>query len=153
VEGEDSPANPVYATYDADGTLVGVAIPAAAQGYQDTIRALFGYDPEAGELTGYKVLESKETPGLGDQIGKNPDFLAQIEGMPVAVAEDGDGLAHAIETVKAGTKENPWEIDAIAGATISSEAVGVMLNEACQEVVPIIQRNLGRLAEAGVNNG
>ena len=29
-----------------------------------------------------------------------------------------------IKTVKHGSKKNPWEIDAISGATISSRAVG-----------------------------
>ena len=65
----------VYAGYDASGELVGFAIEAAGMGYADTISILYGYSPSAETIVGIRVLASKETPGLGDKIETDPDFL------------------------------------------------------------------------------
>jgi len=62
---------PVYAAYDADGVFVGYAIPGAGPGFQDTIGLLYGYQPDRQLVTGMEVLESRETPGLGDKIYKD----------------------------------------------------------------------------------
>ncbi len=76
-------ADIVYAAYDAEGKLVGVAIAAAGMGYQDTIRLLYGYSPDKDAIVGFQVLESRETPGLGDRIGSDPDFLANFAALSV----------------------------------------------------------------------
>jgi electron transport complex protein RnfG len=39
---------------------------------------LFGYDPEQQKIVGFYVLESKETPGIGDKIEKDP-FLSNMK--------------------------------------------------------------------------
>ena len=48
----------VYAGYDARNRLVGVALEAAGQGFQDTIRFIYGYSPEKQAVVGFVVLES-----------------------------------------------------------------------------------------------
>ena len=48
-------------------------------GYQDVIRVLYGYSFDTEAIIGIRVLESKETPGLGDKIETDPDFLGQLE--------------------------------------------------------------------------
>jgi electron transport complex protein RnfG len=146
LEGEDERAAKVYAGYSDAGKLAGVAIPAQGQGYQDVIKIIYGYDPGRQAIVGMKVLESKETPGLGDKIGKDPAFLANFDALDVTLGDDGQALRHAIEVVKAGAKQQPWQIDAITGATISSKAVGRMLGESSRAWLPIIQRNLPTLA-------
>ena len=60
---------------------------------------------------------------------------------------DGSGLERAIVPVKNGTKSEPWQIDAISGATISSKAVARMLNDKSQLMSPLIQRNLSVLED------
>ena len=50
-------------------------------------------------------------------------------------------IANPIVPVKHGTKTQPWQIDAISGATISSNAVARMLNDSGQQYVPIIINN------------
>jgi electron transport complex protein RnfG len=67
------------------------------------------------------VLESRETPGLGDKIYKDADFVASFDGLAV----DPE-----IRAVKKGKKAASNEIDAITGATISSKAVVRIMNEA-----------------------
>ena len=56
-------------------------------------------------------------------------------------------LAHAIRTVKHGSKANPWEVDAISGATITSRAVGKAINDAAQALLPRIAPQLDKLKE------
>jgi electron transport complex protein RnfG len=130
----------VYAAYDASGRFLGVAFSGAAQGYSDVIRFLFGYDPGCQCIVGMQVLKSTETPGLGDKIASDPAFLENFRSLDARLGANGDGLANAIETVKHGTKTQPWQIDAISGATISSMATGRALNAAAQRLVPAVQR-------------
>lgn len=130
----------VHAGYDESGSLVGVAIQAQGMGYQDVIRILYGYDPASDAIIGMQVLASKETPGLGDKIEKDPAFLANFEALDVKLAPDGQSLQHPIEAVKGGQKSQPWQIDGITGATISSKAIAGMLRESSARWVPIIHR-------------
>lgn len=130
----------IYAGYDDAGELVGLAIPAGGQGYADIIRILYGYDPEQEAVVGFYVLESKETPGLGDKIEKDPKFLANFEALDVTLTEDGSAPRNAVVTVKSGEKNNPWEVDGITGATISSRAIGDILASSTAQWAPLIQQ-------------
>jgi electron transport complex protein RnfG len=132
----------LYAGYDAQGQLAGVALEAAAQGYQDVIRILYSYDPACECIRGIQVLKMAETPGIGDKIAKDPDFLQNFAALDARLNATGDGLAHAIVSVKSGSKTEPWQIDAISGATISSKAVARMLNDSAQRAAPVIIRHL-----------
>lgn len=137
----DTAGTKIYAGYDEQGKLVGVALEAAAQGYQDIVRTIYGYSPDKGQITGMTVVESKETPGLGDRIGKDEAFKSNFVALDATLNENQTALLHVIETVRSGKKESPWQIDGISGATISSEAVGRMINESAQKYLPIIVAN------------
>lgn len=139
---------PIYAGYDGDGRLAGVALEAAAQGYQDVIRMLFGYDPACRCIRGIEVLKMAETPGIGDKIAKDAAFQKNFEALDVSLTAAGDGLANPIVAVKHGSKTDPWQIDAISGATISSKAVARMLNDSAGAMVPPINAHLERLQAA-----
>ena len=139
----------IYAGYDDAGKLVGVAIEGAAMGYADVIRALYGYSLEKQCAIGMTVLESKETPGLGDKIAKDPDFLANFDGLQMQLNETGNGLTEVVKGKKSGTKENPWEIDGITGATISSVAMGKLINESGQVLVPVLMKERATLEAGG----
>ena len=128
----------LFAGYGPDGRFLGVVIETSDRGYADVISAMYAYDPNARTITGFKVVDMRETPGLGSRIGSDPEFTANFEAL------DASG-GHPITTVKHGTKKNPWEIDAISGATISSRAVGRMLQKSVQSVAPVIARNLDRI--------
>ena len=147
--GETPPVNGMhlYAGYDAQGQLAGVALEAAAQGYQDVIRELYSYDHACECIRCMEVLKMAETPGIGDKIAKDPVFLQNFEALDARLDDAGGGLANAIVSVKTGTKSEPWQIDAISGATISSKAVARMLNDSAQQALPVIVRHLGTLKE------
>lgn len=138
----------VYAAYGEDGALVGVALEGAAQGYADVIRTLYGYRPGDEAVVGLRVLESRETPGLGDAIEKDEAFRSNFRALDVRVGGDGE-LAHRIEAVPPGEKDEPWQVDTITGATISSTAVATALAESTATWVPRVHAHLDALAADG----
>jgi electron transport complex protein RnfG len=144
-EGDEASGERIYAAYDADGQLKGIALKAEATGYQDVIRILYGYDPACECVTGIRVLKMAETPGLGDKIAFDPEFLANFNALDAALNAARDALANSIVAVKHGNKTQPWQIDAISGATISSAAIGRMINASGQRMFPLIQKNLAQL--------
>ncbi|MCA8975954.1 MAG: FMN-binding protein [Planctomycetes bacterium] len=117
----------VFAGFDADGRLVGVALEAAGQGYADVVRVLYGYSFDQQAVIGIKLLESRETPGLGDRVESDTGYQANFERLDVALTADGSALQHPIEFTKNGGKQHPWQIDGITGATITSRAIADML--------------------------
>jgi len=131
----------VYAGYDSTQQLVGVAIEAQGMGYQDVIRVLYGYSFEAQQLVGMRVLDSKETPGLGDRIGSDADFKANFTQLDVSVTDDQQALQHAIEAVKHGEKQHAWQVDGITGATVSSVAVANLLQRSAAWWIPRLRAN------------
>ena len=122
-------AEPVYLGRDASGAATGYAIVAAAPGFADIIRVIFGYDPATKTVLGMKVLESKETPGLGDLIEKDSAWVSQFVGAlaPLRGVKSGRGTG------------SPAEIDLITGATISSRAIVRIINDALDRLGPALR--------------
>ena len=149
----DTPQQLVHAGYAADGALVGVAIEAQGMGYQDVIRLLYGYAPGQQAIVGMRVLASKETPGLGDKIEKDPNFIANFAALDVSLDAAGQGLAQPIAAVKQGTKTAPYQIDGITGATISSQAVAAILRQSSAQWVPLVYRLQAQFARDGGTDG
>ena len=114
----------VYLGHDADGTPMGYAIAGELPGYQDFIRLLFGYDAIEGQVIGMKVLESKETPGLGDKIEKDSTWLAEFDGVVPLLVKVREGRETGDE----------HEVIMITGATISSRTVIDIINERLEEL-------------------
>ena len=135
-------ARVVHAGYDAAGELVGFAIQAQGMGYQDVISVLYAYTPGQDAVTGFRVLESRETPGLGDKIDVDPGFLANFERLTVELTADLAAVLHPIESVKHGEKTESWQIDAITGATVSSVAVAKILRESTAFWAPKLRPRL-----------
>ena len=119
----------LYAGIRADGSLVGLAIPAEGSGFMDTIRLLYGFDPSRAVIVGMEVLDSRETPGLGDKISYDPAFKANFDALAVQPR---------IVAVK-DEKTEPNQVDCITGATISSEAVVTILNRSTERWIPLVQ--------------
>jgi Na+-translocating ferredoxin:NAD+ oxidoreductase subunit G len=141
VTGKVKDARLVYAGYGKDGKLVGLAIEASSMGFADVIKVIYGYDPHREKVVGFYVLESKETPGLGDLIEKDADFLANFDSLDVALSEDKSSVKNPVVTVKHGQKKNAYEVDGITGATISSRAIGKALNTSTNEILPLLSKN------------
>lgn len=145
--GGEMPAGAVkfFAAYDAAGKLAGIAAEGSAKGYADSVRIMFGYDPACQCVRGFTVVSMRETPGIGDKISSDRQFLANFSALDARLNADLSALANGIETVKHGSKNQPWQIDAISGATITSRAVGKAINDAAQALVPALQPNLDKI--------
>lgn len=137
-----------YAAYAADGTLQGIAAEGAAKGYADSVRVLYAYDPDKHVINGMGVIFMRETPGIGDKITTDPAFLRNFEALDASLDADLRALANAIRVVKQGSKQHPWEIDAISGATITSKAVGRGINDSAGKLLPLLVPHLSGLKEA-----
>ena len=118
----------VYLGYTPDHQRVGFAIMAANPGFQDVITLIFGYDARSRKLIGMKVLESKETPGLGDKIETDRTFIGQF-----------DGVQAPLTGVKKGKRSGGRDVEMITGATISSRAVIRIINKALERLGPMVE--------------
>ncbi|MGE5384432.1 MAG: FMN-binding protein [Betaproteobacteria bacterium] len=150
--GTEPPSGTVkfYAGYDAAGQLVGIAAEGGAKGYADTVRLMFGYSPACQCINGLGIVSSRETPGIGDKVDSskpNVDkaFMENFVALDAKLNAEMKALANEIKAVKHGTKTNPWQIDAIAGATITSRAVGNGINAAAQDLLPKLVPNLDKV--------
>ncbi|NLW85341.1 MAG: FMN-binding protein [Planctomycetes bacterium] len=109
----------VFEALDDQDKLLGWVISTAGDGFADRIELLIGLDVPATTVTGIKVLSQKETPGLGAKIEKPDTFSKQFIGKsatsPIGVAKG---------------KPAGNQVQAITGATVSSEAVASIMNKA-----------------------
>ena len=138
----------VYAGYNAQDELLGIATEGGAQGYAGMVNIMYGYDPKCECIKGFKVLKMAETPGLGDKIITDANFQANFP-LDVKVDLEKGALTNPIKTVKNGSKKNDWEIDAISGATITSRAVGKALNQSASVILPELLPLLNRIKFKG----
>ena len=84
----------------------GYVINAIGKGYGGDMSVLVGFDND-GKITGVRVLESAETPGIGTKVTENMDFLGTFVG-----------------------KDSVDGSDAVAGATFSSKGLNEALTNA-----------------------
>lgn len=115
----------VYKGIDENGTPVGVAFKADGGGFQGNIGLMVGLETSYLKLRAIEVLEQLETPGLGDRI-REEAFKDQFKGLEVKPR---------VEYIKYRKPEKPNQIQAITGATISSDAVVKNINRAVEKVV------------------
>jgi Na+-translocating ferredoxin:NAD+ oxidoreductase subunit G len=126
----------LFAAYNAEQRLIGFAVPAEGMGYQDHIRLLYGIDTSRGRILGLRVLDSRETPGLGARIAEDAAFLAQFRDRPINFDPTGTPRALSLS----GRAESADGIDAITGATVSSQAVVRIINESLARWWPELDR-------------
>lgn len=116
----DGKAHRVYRAVAADGTQKGWVLAAGGQGFADRIELLIGLDAPLETITGLYVLDQRETPGLGNFIA-GEDFRARFV---------GKSSENPIVVVKSDATPQGNEIRALTAATISSDAVAAIVNEA-----------------------
>lgn len=129
----------VYKAFNSDGEQLGWVIHAIGQGFGGPVELLVGLDLPAERITGMYVLVQTETPGLGTGITEK-DWRKQFAGAPTA-----DGLKLV--------KEKPsqaGEVQAITGATVSSQSVCDIVNAAVADVRAAIAD--GESAAQGAGN-
>lgn len=101
--------------YIADNKA-GMAVTSAYKGFGGAVKVMVGINAD-GEITGVTVTEHAETPGLGTKA-MTVEYLAQYQGVGEVVG---------------GHINNDAEIDAITGATITSNAVYCSIEQALKQ--------------------
>jgi len=107
-----------YRALDSSGNVVGYVFFRTQPGSQGMIVVAGGVDSTFSTLTGMKVMKHSETPGMGAKIVE-PEFTDQFKNI---------AMADLMLSKKGG------KIDAISGATISSQAVVDALNGQVEEI-------------------
>ncbi len=107
-----------YVGYDEADHKVGVALTVEMGGYQGMIEVMVGVDPAQEKIIYISVLNHEETPGLGARITEER-FKENFENKPI---DDYELVDHP--------PEEPYEVENIAGATISAETVKEIVMEA-----------------------
>ncbi len=118
---------------DGESVHVGWVIRGKGSGYADAIEVLIGLNPPADRVTGIYVLSQNETPNLGHKI-VTADFRDQFA---------GKSTLEPIGVVKQAPDAGEQDIVALSGATISSDSVATIVNDAVAE----FRANLDELAE------
>lgn len=103
------------------GEVTAVILPLTApDGYSGAIKLLVGID-RAGKILGVRVVEHKETPGLGDRIElKKSNWLLGFNGHSLADTPDADWRV----------KKQGGAFDQFTGATITPKAVVAAVHRA-----------------------
>lgn len=104
---------------DANGERIGYVVAAVSpNGYGGDISVAVGIDAKTSTITGFSVLSNSETAGLG-ALCTEDEFVSQFAGKD----------ATSIEYVKGGGAAGN-QIDAISGATVTTNAVTEAVNSA-----------------------
>ena len=106
----------LYRGLDETGSVVGHALEKGKRGYQEDVVLMIGFDLEDQIIMGIEILDHAETPGLGARI-EEEEFRGQFQNQPLTASFQIN-----------------QDVDAISGATISSEAVVEIVKEAAVEI-------------------
>ena len=119
-------AYPVFVVKSGDSHKF--VIPMAGKGLWGPVWAYVAVDADGKSITGAVFDHKTETPGLGAEIKDSKAFWGQFNAENGLLLADDAGKYMGITVVKSGA-ETKHEIDAIAGATITTVGVGNMLKE------------------------
>ena len=104
---------PVYRVYAGGEPIAALFVVRAMDGFSGPIRLLVGIDAN-GTLTGVRVLEHRETPGLGDLIeADKSDWILQFDARSLT----------SPAAVGWAIKRDGGEFDQLTGASITPRSV------------------------------
>ena len=132
-----------YHALTGEGEQVGWVIKAGGKGFAGRIELLIGLDAPAGRITGLHILEQVETPGLGNKITELGD--ERNKGFLWPFFHNGRSATEPVTVVTREPNEGKNEIQAVTGATISSQSVCHIVNDALSKPL----RDALRAAAAG----
>jgi Na+-transporting NADH:ubiquinone oxidoreductase subunit C len=115
----------VYLVREA-GRLKTIILPVHGYGLWSTMYGFLALADDARTITGITFYEHAETPGLGDAIEK-PEWQSGFHGK-LAFDETGDARITVIKgSVDKASPEARYQVDGIAGATLTSNGVANLL--------------------------
>ena len=111
----------VYLVEDSSGEVDKVILPVHGYGLWSTLYGFIALESDGNTVAGLGFYEHGETPGLGGEVD-NPRWKAFWPGKQVY--KDGAVEIGLIKgSVDPGNANAPWQIDGLAGATLTANGV------------------------------
>ena len=104
------------------GQLRYVILPLRGAGMWSTVYGYIALAADLNTIVGINFYEHGETPGIGDKI-QDSKWLTQWQGR--SVYQDGKAVFEVVKRTTSGAAE--YQVDAITGATITSQSTGRMV--------------------------
>ena len=122
----------IYTCYNDDGkTVVGYAFPVDGPGFWGPIYAMVAVSPDLTKLLGISFYRHSETPGLGGRISENW-FSGQFKGLSLELTGNEKQYFYLVPEEE---KKRKNDLDAITGASRTSDAVEAFLNRELKMVL------------------
>ncbi|MDH3305692.1 MAG: Na(+)-translocating NADH-quinone reductase subunit C [Gammaproteobacteria bacterium] len=112
---------PVYIVRK-DARVDQVILPVYGKGLWSTMLGYLSVAPDGKTVSGFRFYAHAETPGLGDQIDKEP-WLAQWPGKLLYDADNEPKLRVIKGTVPVDAPDADYMIDGLSGATLTANGV------------------------------
>lgn len=112
-----------------DGEVSKLILPVEGKGLWSTMYGFVAVEPDTTSISGVTFYEHGETPGLGGEVD-NPAWKGLWKGRKVYKVKDGE-FVPAVEVIKgqAGpASENPYKVDGLSGATLTSRGVTELMH-------------------------
>ena len=111
----------VYVVEDSAGQLEKIILPIHGYGLWSTLYGYIALESDGNTVAGLGFSEHGETPGLGGEVD-NPRWKAHWPGKQVY--RDGEVELGLIKgTVDPASANAPWQVDGLAGATLTARGV------------------------------
>lgn len=123
-----------------NGIPNGYAIPISGKGLWSTLYGYFAVEPDGITAKGITFYAHKETPGLGGEVDK-PWFQNNFIGKKF-IDENGELVGIEIVKGKADPK-NPYQVDGISGATVTSKGLENFLLNDLKKYEPFFSKMRG----------
>lgn len=136
----------IYGGKNEDGTLIGFGILASGVGFQDRISLMLGTNMSLTRTKKLRIIEQRETPGLGAKIEDEETFLIFWENKDCS-----ESLSLRKPAVKTPEELSSMEINTITGATISSESVLKIVNSSLERVRHLLKEEAFQIEAPDVN--
>ncbi len=114
----------IYHVMDGD-TVNKVVIPIEGKGLWSTLYGFLVLEDDANTIVGITFYKHGETPGLGGEVD-NPKWKAKWKGRKV-YDDSGKPAIRVVKGYVGPAEEDPFKVDALSGATITSNGVSFLL--------------------------
>jgi hypothetical protein len=138
----------VYAGYDDNGKLTGVAMEGAARGYQDVVKVLYGYQPEQQAITG-----NHGSAKLGNSRSRRPRRDRSRIFSPILLPSTRNlvpagppSLTPSLQS-KTGTRKTRGKSTPFPGPPLPAMPLVTRSIASASEMLPNLQKHKNRLSE------
>lgn len=111
----------IYELKSPDGSVGAIILPVQGKGLWSTLKGFIALSPDTKTVAGLTFYSHAETPGLGGEVD-NPKWKALWPGRR-AFDDKGEVKISVIKGQAGPTAEDPYRVDGLSGATITSRGV------------------------------